>query len=61
LGGDLIKGADDRSSVGALIERTSGFVALAEMSSLSAIDVLESLAKPPGLHFSDVFFILSET
>lgn len=43
--GDLVKGADNRSSVGTLVERTSGFVALAKMSSASAADALESFGK----------------
>ena len=44
--GNLIKGAGNRSSVGTLVEWTSGFVVLAKMSSASAADALESLAKP---------------
>lgn len=43
--GDLIKGACNRSSVGTLVERTSGFVVLAKMSSASAADALESFDK----------------
>ncbi|NID16655.1 IS30 family transposase [Luteibacter yeojuensis] len=43
--GDLIKGAGNRSSVGTLVERTSGFVVLAKMSSASAADALESFSK----------------
>ena len=43
--GDLIKGAGNRSSVGTLVERTSGFVVLAKMSSASATDALESFGK----------------
>ncbi|WP_136260120.1 IS30 family transposase, partial [Rhodanobacter lindaniclasticus] len=43
--GDLIKGAGNRSSVGTLVERTSGFVVLAKMSSASAADALESFGK----------------
>ena len=43
--GDLIKGASNRSSVGTLVERTSGFVVLAKMSSASAADALESFGK----------------
>lgn len=40
--GDLIKGAGNRSSIGTLVERTSGFVVLIKMSSASAADALES-------------------
>ena len=40
--GDLIKGAGNRSSVGTLVERVSGFVVLAKMSSASAADALQS-------------------
>ncbi len=40
--GDLIKGAGNRSSIGTLVERTSGFVVLAKMSSASATDALHS-------------------
>jgi IS30 family transposase len=43
--GDLIKGAGNRSSVGTLVERTSGFVVLAKMSSASAADALKSFDK----------------
>ena len=43
--GALIKGAGSRSSVGTLVERTSGFVVLAKMSSASAADALESFGK----------------
>ena len=43
--GDLIKGAGNRSWVGTLVERTSGFVVLAKMSSASATDALESFGK----------------
>jgi IS30 family transposase len=43
--GDLIKGAGNRSSVGTLVERSSGFVVLAKMSSASAADALESFGK----------------
>ena len=42
--GDLIKGAGDRSSVGTLVERTSGFVVLAKMSSATAADALEGFS-----------------
>jgi IS30 family transposase len=52
--GDLIKGAGNRSSVGTLVERSTGFVVLAKMSSASAADALESFATaletiPPAL------------
>ena len=40
--GDLIKGAGNRSSIGTLVERTSGFVVLVKMSSASAADALHS-------------------
>ncbi len=40
--GDLIKGAGNRPSIGTLVERTSGFVALVKMSSASAADSLQS-------------------
>lgn len=40
--GDLIKGAGNRSSIGTLVERASGFVVLVKMSSASAADTLES-------------------
>lgn len=43
--GDLIKGAGNRSSVGTLVERTSGFVVLAKMSSASAADALVSFSE----------------
>jgi IS30 family transposase len=43
--GDLIKGAGNRSSVGTVVERTSGFAVLAKMSSASAADALESFSK----------------
>ena len=43
--GDLIKGAGNRSSVGTLVERISGFVVLAKMSSASAADALASFGK----------------
>src|SRR5579871_5444434 len=52
--GDLIKGASNRSSVGTLVERSSGFVVLAKMSSARAADTLESFSSaleriPEGL------------
>jgi transposase, IS30 family len=40
--GDLIKGAGNRSSIGTLVERTSGFVVLVKMTSASAADALHS-------------------
>lgn len=40
--GDLIKGAGNRSSIGMLVERISGFVVLAKMSGASAADALRS-------------------
>ena len=43
--GDLIKGAGNRSSIGTLVERTSGFVILAKMSSATAADALTSFSK----------------
>lgn len=43
--GDLIKGAGNRSSVGTLVERSSGFVVLAKMSSASAADALASFSQ----------------
>jgi len=43
--GDLIKGAGNRSSIGTLVERTSGFVFLAKMSSATAADALTSFSK----------------
>lgn len=43
--GDLIKGARNRSSVGTLVERSSGFVLLAKMNSASAQDALESFGR----------------
>jgi IS30 family transposase len=43
--GDLIKGAGNRSSMGTLVERTSGFVVLAKMSSASAADALVSFSE----------------
>ena len=52
--GDLIKGAGNGSSVGTLVERKTGFVVLAKMSSASAADALESFSAaletiPPAL------------
>jgi IS30 family transposase len=43
--GDLIKGAGNRSSVGTLVERMSGFLVLASMVSARADDTLESFGK----------------
>ena len=52
--GDLIKGAGNRSSVGTLVERTTGFVVLARMTSAKAKDALDSFGQaletiPPQL------------
>ena len=43
--GDLIKGTGNRSSVGTLVERSSGFVVLAKMSSATAADALVSFSQ----------------
>ena len=43
--GDLIKGAGNRSSIGTLVERKTGFVVLARMTSAQATDVLEGFAQ----------------
>jgi len=43
--GDLIKGAGNRSSVGTLVERMTGFVVLAKMTSARAADALEGFAQ----------------
>ena len=43
--GDLMKGAGNRSSVGTLVERSSGFVVLAKMSNASAADALASFSR----------------
>ena len=43
--GDLIKGAGNRSSVGTLVERSSGFVVLAKICSASAADALASFSQ----------------
>jgi len=40
--GDLIKGPHNRSSIGTLVERVTGFVVLTKMPSASAADALES-------------------
>jgi transposase, IS30 family len=42
--GDLIKGAGNRSSVGTLVERTTGFVVLAKMDNATTKTVVESFA-----------------
>jgi IS30 family transposase len=42
--GDLIKGAGNRSSVGTLVERTSGFVVLAKMDNATTRAVVDSFA-----------------
>lgn len=42
--GDLIKGAGNRSSVGTLVERTTGFVVLAKMDSATTKAVVDSFA-----------------
>ena len=46
--GDLIKGAGNRSSIGTLVERTSGFVVLARMRSASAPDALDGFGTALG-------------
>ena len=40
--GDLIKGAGNRSSVGTLVERTTGFVVLAKMKDATTKEVVDS-------------------
>lgn len=55
--GDLIKGAGNRSSIGTLVERTSGFVVLVKMNSASATDALDGFGNafertPSGLRKS---------
>jgi len=52
--GDLIKGEGNRSAVGVLVERVTGFVVLARMPSASAVSTLNSFDAalrpiPPGL------------
>ena len=42
--GDLIKGAGNRSSVGTLVERTTGFVVLAKMDNASTKAVVDSFS-----------------
>jgi IS30 family transposase len=42
--GDLIKGADNRSSVGALVERTTGFVVQAKMDNATTKAVVDSFS-----------------
>jgi len=42
--GDLIKGASNRSSVGTLVERTTGFVVLAKMDSATTKAVVDSFS-----------------
>lgn len=42
--GDLIKGACNRSSVGTLVERTTGFVVLAKMENATTKVVVDSFA-----------------
>jgi IS30 family transposase len=43
--GDLINGAANRSSVGTLVERTTGFVVLVPMKTARADDTLESFGE----------------
>lgn len=42
--GDLIKGAGNRSSVGTLVERTTGLVVLAKMDNATTKTVVDSFA-----------------
>jgi len=42
--GDLIKGAGNRSSVGTLVERTTGFVVLARMDNATTKTVVDSFS-----------------
>lgn len=42
--GDLIKGAGNRSSVGTLVERTTGFVVLAKMKDATTKEVIDSFS-----------------
>jgi IS30 family transposase len=42
--GDLIKGAGNRSSVGTLVERTTGFVVLAKMNNATTQTVVDSFS-----------------
>ncbi len=57
--GDLIVGAHNRSAIGTLVERTTGFVVLCKVASKSAQDVRESFERQ--LRKIDSFLRLSMT